>query len=217
MSNDNQIQQDVLAELKWEPSVTAAHIGVTAKNGVVTLSGHVENYMSKYAAERAARRVQGVNAVAEEIEVHLPSDNRKTDDEIAAAVLARLAWNVMIPRNAIKVKVEKGFVTLTGEVEWHYQQEAAKLDVQHLHGVTGVANNVTLLAQTVDVGEISMDIQRALKRSWYTRPDSISVTANKGRVKLTGVVHSPHARYVATEAAWSAPGATSVENDLVIN
>jgi osmotically-inducible protein OsmY len=217
MSNDNQLQQDVLAELKWEPSVTAAHIGVTAKNGVVTLSGHVENYMSKYAAERAARRVQGVNGVAEEIEVHLPFDNKKTDDEIAAAVLERLAWNVMIPRNAIKVKVEKGFVTLTGEVEWHYQQEAAKNDVQHLHGVVGVANNVTLMEQVVNVGEISTDIQRALKRSWYTRPDSISVTANKGKVKLTGFVHSPHARYIATEAAWSAPGATSVENDLVIN
>ena len=117
MSNDSQLQQDVLAELKWEPSVTSAHIGVTAKNGVVTLSGHVENYMSKYAAERAARRVQGVNGVAEEIEVRLPSDNRKTDDQIAAAVLDRLAWNVMIPRNSVKVKVEKGFVTLTGEVE----------------------------------------------------------------------------------------------------
>ena len=165
MSSDNQIQQDVLAELKWEPSVASTHIGVTAENGIVTLSGHVDNYMSKHAAERAARRVKGVNGVAEEIEVHLPSDNRKTDDEIAAAVVHRLAWNVMIPRNAIKVKVEKGFVTLTGEVEWHYQQEAAKHDVQHLHGVTGVANKVILTAQAVDVGEISTDIKRALKRS----------------------------------------------------
>lgn len=217
MSNDNQLQHDVLAELKWEPSVTAAHIGVAAKDGVVTLSGHVENYMSKYAAERAARRVQGVRGVAEEIEVHLPSDNRKTDDEIAKAVLDRLAWNVMIPRNAIKVKVERGFVTLSGEVEWHYQQEAAMHDVQHLHGVVGVANDVTLMAQAVNVAEISTDIQHALKRSWYTRPDSISVTANHGKVKLTGFVHSPYARFVASEAAWNARGATSVENDLVIN
>jgi osmotically-inducible protein OsmY len=217
MLNDSQIQQDVLDELTWEPSVTAAHIGVTAKNGVVTLSGHVENYASKYAAERAARRVQGVQGVAEEIEVHLSSDNRKSDDEIAAAVLDRLAWNVLIPRDSIKVRVEKGFVTLTGEVEWHYQQEAAKLDVQHLHGVVGVANNVTIKAPAVNVGEIGADIQRALKRSWYTRPDSISVSANKGRVKLTGFVHSPHARHVASEAAWNARGATSVENDLVIN
>jgi osmotically-inducible protein OsmY len=217
MSNDNQIQQDVLAELKWESSVAAAHIDVTAKNGVVTLSGHVENYMSKYAAERAARRVQGVQGVAEEIEVHLPYESKKTDDEIAAAVLDRLAWNVTIPRNAIKVKVEKGFVTLTGEVEWCYQQEAAQLDVQHLHGVVGVANNVTIMTQAVNVGEISADIQHPLKRSWYTRPDSISVTASHVKVKLTGFVHSPHARYVATEAAWNAIGATSVENDLVIN
>ncbi len=216
MFNDSQLQTDVLAELKWEPSVTSAHIGVTAKNGVVTLSGHVENYMSKYAAERAARRVQGVNGVAEEIEVHLPSDNRKSDDEIAATVLDRLAWNVMIPRNAVKVKVEKGFVTLTGEVEWHYQQDAAKLEVQHLHGVVGVANNVTLKPR-VNTDDISANIKLALKRSWYTRPDSISVTANSGRVKLSGVVHSPHARYVAAETAWNSRGTTSVENDLVIN
>lgn len=215
MFNDNQLQQDVLAELKWEPSVTAAHIGVTAKNGVVTLSGHVDNYMSKYAAERAARRVQGVNGVAEEIEVHLPYDNKKTDDEIAAAVLDRLAWNVMIPRNAIKVKVEKGFVTLTGEVEWHYQQQAANLDVQHLHGVVGVANNVTLKPERA-AEDISANIKAALKRSWYTRPDSIRVTDNFGKVKLSGVVHSPHARYVAAETAWNAPGTMSVENDLVV-
>lgn len=217
MSNDQQIQQDVLAELKWEPSVTAAHIGVAAKNGVVTLSGHVENYMTKNAAERAARRVQGVRGVAEEIEVRLPFDDGKTDGEIAAAVLDRLSWNVMIPRNAIKVRVEKGFVTLTGEVEWRYQQEAAKLDVQRLHGVVGVANNVTIMARAVNVGEISADIQRALKRSWSTRPDAISVTANHGRVRLTGFVHSPHARCLATETAWNAPGATAVENELVIS
>ena len=216
MFNDLQLQQNVMAELKWEPSVASAHIGVTAKNGVVTLSGHVENYMSKYAAERAARRVQGVNGVAEEIEVHLPSDNRKSDDEIAGAVLDRLAWNVMIPRNAIKVKVEKGFVTLTGEVEWHYQQEAAKLDVQHLHGVIGVANHVTL-KQSSAAADISANIKTALKRSWYTRPDSISVTDTFGKVKLSGVVHSPHARFVAAETAWNAPGTMSVENDLVIN
>ena len=216
MSNDLQIQQDVLAELKWEPSVTGAHIGVAAKNGVVTLSGHVENYMTKRAAERAARRVQGVKGVTGEIEVRLPFDDGKTDGEIAAAVLDRLSWNVMIPRNAIKVKVEKGFVTLTGEVEWRYQREAARLDVQQLYGVVGVANDVTIMARAVNVGEIGADIQRALKRSWSTRPDAISVTADRGKVKLTGFVHSPHARRVATEAAWNAPGATAVENDLVI-
>jgi osmotically-inducible protein OsmY len=217
MSNDQQIQQDVLAELKWEPSVTAAHIGVAAKNGVVTLSGHVENYMTKHAAERAARRVQGVRGVAEEIEVRLPFDDGKTDGEIAAAVLDRLSWNVMIPRNAIKVKVEKGFVTLTGEVEWRYQQEAAKLDVQQLYGVVGVANDITIMARAVNVGEIGAEIQRALKRSWSTRPDAISVTADRGKVKLTGFVHSPHARRLATETAWNAPGATAVENELVIS
>ena len=216
MSQDNQLQRDVLAELQWEPSVTAAHIGVTAKDGVVTLSGHVENFMNKYAAERAARRVQGVKAVAEEIEVKLPSDRTRTDDQIAAAILERLAWNVSVPMGAIQVKVEKGLVTLSGEVEWHYQKEAAELDVQHLHGVMGLINTITMKPQ-VDVKSIGDDIKIALKRSWYTRPDSILVSAAAGKVKLSGIVHSPHARYVAGATAWNAPGTTSVENDLTIN
>ena len=216
MSQDSQLQQDVLAELKWEPSVTAAHIGVTAKNGVVTLSGHVENFMNKYAAERAARRVQGVMAVAEEIVVQLPFDKKRTDEQIAAAIVDRLAWNVSVPLGAVAVTVEKGLVTLSGEVHWHYQKEAAELDVQHLYGVTGVINMITIKPQ-VDVKTIGEDIKSALKRSWYTRPDSISVTALSGKVKLSGVVHSPHARYIAGATAWNAPGTTSVENDLTIN
>ncbi len=216
MSQDNQIQRDVLAELKWEPSVAAAHIGVAAQDGVVTLSGQVENFMNKYAAERAARRVQGVKAVAEEIEVRLPKDRRRTDEQIAAAIVERLAWNVAVPQGAIQVKVEKGLVTLSGEVEWHYQKEAAELDVQHLHGVMGLINTITMRPQ-VDVKSIGDDIKIALKRSWYTRPDSILVSAAAGKVKLSGIVHSPHARYVAGATAWNAPGTTSVENDLTIN
>jgi osmotically-inducible protein OsmY len=213
--NDDKLQKDVLAELKWEPLVSAAHIGVTAKNGVVTLSGHVDNYMSKHAAERAASRVQGVNGVAEEIKVELPYESKRSDDEIAAAVLDRLAWNVMLPCDAIKVKVEAAYVTLTGEVEWHYQKEAATHDAQRLHGVIGVTNTVKI-KDRVDTAGISEDIKLALKRSWYTRPDSISVAAEGGKVKLTGAVHSPHARYVAGESAWNAVGTTAVENDLVI-
>ncbi|MEO7026187.1 MAG: BON domain-containing protein, partial [Caulobacteraceae bacterium] len=116
---------------------------------------------------------------------------------------------------SVKVKVERGFVTLTGHVEWHYQLQAASLDIQHLHGVLGLANLITLKPQ-VNVADISAGIKQALTRSWYTRPDTISVTADAGRVKLTGIVHSPHARFVAGETAWNARGATWVENDLVI-
>ncbi len=215
MQNDSQLQQDVLAELKWEPSVTAAHIGVMAKNGVVTLTGHVDNFWSKHEAEKAARRVQGVKAVAEEIEVQLPYDHKRTDEEIAAAVLNRLAWNVSIPTDAIKVMVEHGVVTLSGEIDWHFQKDIAETEVRHLSGVVGVMNRISL-RKRVNTADISADIKSALKRSWYTRPDSISVNADGGKVTLTGVVHSPHARQVATATAWGAPGATSVVNNLTI-
>ena len=119
MSNDSQLQQAVLAELNWEPSITAAHIGVTAEDGVVTLTGHVDTFIQKHSAEQAAGRVKGVKGVAEEIEVQLPFDKKRTDDEIAAAAIDRLEWDVSIPPDVIKVKVEKGWVTLTGEVNWH--------------------------------------------------------------------------------------------------
>ncbi len=214
MFHDSELQKSVLEELSWEPSVTAAHIGVTAKAGVVTLSGHVDSFANKYAAERAARRVKGVLAVAEEIEVHLPSDAKRSDDEIAAAAIERLAWDVSIPRDAVKVKVEKGFVTLTGEVLSFYQREAAQQDVRRLFGVTSVANLIAIKARP-DAISISEDIAQALHRSWFD-PRTVKVSAEGGRVRLTGTVHSPYERRVATATAWAAPGATSVENDLAI-
>ncbi len=125
MTNDSQLQMSVTEELSWEPSIQAAHIGVAANNGVVTLSGHVDTYMEKSAAENAARRVKGVKAVAEEIEVKLAIGVKRTDEEIAAAALNRLEWDVEVPNDVIRIKVEKGWVTLTGEVDWHFQKEAA--------------------------------------------------------------------------------------------
>jgi osmotically-inducible protein OsmY len=216
MSNDTELQNLVLEELKWEPSVTAAHIGVAARDGVVTLSGHVDSFMNRLGAERAARRVQGVRAVVEELQVQLPSDTRRTDEQIATAVLDRLAWNVSVPRDAIQVTVERGHVTLRGRVQWHFQKEAAAREVLELYGVTGVTNEIALQGGP-DTTSISDDIRSALKRSWYTRPDSITVTATAGKVKLSGVVHSPHARSVAASIAWNAPGALAVENDMTIN
>jgi osmotically-inducible protein OsmY len=214
MSADRELQKSVLEELSWEPSVTAAHIGVTAKDGVVALTGHVENYMEKFAAERAAGRVKGVKAVAEEIEVRLPIDTIRSDEEIAAAALNRLAWSVSVPQDSVKVRVEKGWVTLTGEVEWHYQKDAAEHDVRGLHGVVGVSNQTTIRAR-VDAIHIRDDIVHALHRSWAFDP-AISVVATGGRVKLSGTVRTPYDRRVAGATAWAAPGATVVENDIIV-
>ncbi len=215
MSHDSQLQQAVLAEFVWEPSVTAAHIGVTANAGVVTLTGHVESFAQKLAAETAARRVKGVKAVVEEIEVRLPFDTQRGDEEIAAAILERLMWNVSVPRDSIKATVEKGWVTLTGQVDWHYEKDAAEQDVRRLHGVTGVTNQATIKPR-VSTSNISDDITHALHRAWFLFPDDIKVRVKGGKVRLTGTVHSPHDRQVAASTAWSAPGTTAVENDLVV-
>jgi osmotically-inducible protein OsmY len=215
MSQDSKLQQAVLEELSWEPSVTAAHIGVSANAGVVTLTGHVDNYAAKAAAENAVRRVKGVRAVAEEMEVHLPMDTRRDDAAIAAAAIERLAWNVSVPRDAITVSVEKGWVALSGEVDWWYQKDAAEQDVRRLWGVVGVSNQVTIKAR-VDTAGLSDDITHALHRSWFFDPNTVKVTAKGGRVKLTGTVRSWQERQTAASTAWAAPGAISVENDLAV-
>ena len=215
MSDDSQLQQAVMTELRWEPSVVAAHIGVTAKAGVVTLSGHVESYAAKHAAETAARRVKGVMAVAEEIAVRLAPDVSRGDDAIAEAVLDRLSWDVSIPRDAVTVRVEKGWVTLMGEVDHWFQKDAADQDVRRLWGVVGISNQVTI-KPTVDAALVSDDIMHALHRSWFFDPNTIDVHTNGGTIRLSGTAHSPHDRQVAAEVAWSAPGATAVENDIAI-
>ena len=215
MSEDRELQQAVLAEFDWEPSVTAAHVGVIANAGVVTLSGHVDSYADKLAAETAARRVKGVKALAEEIEVRLPFDARRTDDEIAAAAIERMAWNVTIPRDSITVKVESGWVTLIGQVDLWYQKIAAEQEIRPLMGVTGVSNQATVKPH-IDATHLREDIVLALQRSWFTHPERIHVAAEGGHVWLTGTVHSFHERQVAGTTAWSAPGATMVENDLAV-
>jgi osmotically-inducible protein OsmY len=215
MSQDNELQQAILAELNWEPSVTAAHIGVTTKDGVATLTGHVESFAEKYAAADAARRVRGVHAIAEEIEVRLPSDRRRDDADIAAAAVDRLAWDVSIPRDAITVTVENGWLTLNGQVDRHYQREAAEQDVRRLSGVVGVSNQTTI-RPAVNVAVLSDDIMHALHRSWLFDPKTISVSAQGGKVRLTGTVHSLAERNEALATAWAAPGTTAVMNELAI-
>ena len=215
MSNDNQLQQAVQAELRWEPSVTAAHIGVTAHGGVVTLTGHVETYPEKHAAEMAATRVKGVKAVAEELEVRLPFETKRSDEAIAGAAIERLSWDVSIPKDAVHVKVEKGWVTLSGQVDYYYQKNAPEQDIRRLIGVIGVSNQITI-APKANAGDISDDIMHALHRSWFFDPQTIQVSAIGGHVKLTGTASSAHDKEVAASTAWMAPGVTSVQNELAV-
>ncbi len=215
MSQDNHLQQSVLAELRWEPSVTAAHIGVTAKDGVVALTGHVGSFVEKHAAESAARRVKGVKAVAEEIEVRLPFDIKRGDEESAEASMVRRSWDVSVPHDSVQTQIENGWLSLSGEVDWHYQKEAAEQAVRGLFGVVGVTNAISI-RPSINTRNLSDDITHALHRSWFFDPKTITVTANGGKIRLTGTVHTSHDRQIAADTAWAAPGATSVENDIAI-
>jgi osmotically-inducible protein OsmY len=215
MSDDKVLKQAVLDELQWDPSVNAAHIGVTVHNGIVTLTGHVESYAEKAAAEKAARKVFDVKGIAEEIEVRLPFSVKHDDEDIAAAAIDRLKWNSTIPLDAVKVKVEKGWVTLTGEVDWHYQQSAAISDVRGLWGVVGVSDE-TSVKQKPSSANIRDKILVALNRSWFD-PATIDVSAQGGKVKLTGHVRSLYERDEADAAAWASPGTTFVENAISVS
>ena len=213
--SDLQLRQDVLDELEFEPSVNAAHIGVAANKGVVTLSGFVTSYAEKAAAERATRRVKGVKAIAEEIEVRLPSHTKRADDEIAARAVDILKWQVGLPADRIKVKVEKGGVTLTGEVDWQFQRTDAEYAVHKLTGVTHVANQIRV-ASAVHASEIREKIQKALQRSAEVEASRITVQTEGGRVVLSGKVRAWYERDIAERAAWSAPGVTEVQDQLTI-
>jgi osmotically-inducible protein OsmY len=215
MPSDTDLQKAVHDELDWEPGVTAAHIGVTARDGVITLTGHVNSYAGKHAAELAAGRVKGVQAVAEEIEIRFPYNPATSDEAIAAAVLERLAWNAAIPPQSVKVHVEKGWVTLSGEVANWFQRNAAEQDIRPLKGITGVTDHITLNA-AVDTTYISDSIEHALHRSWFFDPKEVSVTNEGGHIRLTGRVHSTYERGLAASTAWAAPGAKSVVNDIVV-
>jgi osmotically-inducible protein OsmY len=215
MSDDRKLQEAVLAELGWEPSVVAAHIGVAANAGVVSLTGHVESFVQKHAAEAAARRVKGVVAVADDLDVRLPFENQRSDTDIAAAAVERLAWDTSVPRDAVQVLAVDGWITLTGKVGWHFQKDAAEQDVRPLLGVVGLSNQITI-APSVNAANISDDIMHALHRSWFFDPQTIQVSAHGGGIRLTGTVQSWRDRQVAAETAWAAPGATSVENDIIV-
>jgi osmotically-inducible protein OsmY len=215
MTTDHQLQQEVLDELEFEPSVNAAHIGVSANAGVITLTGFVSSYGEKLAAERAVRRVKGVKAIAEEIEVRLPSDKRIADDEIAGRAVDILKWRVGLPGSKIGVKVEKGVVTLTGDVEWRFQKSEAEAVVHNLSGVAGVANLIRVNSP-VPVLEVKEKIQKALYRSAEVDASRITVHTDGKKVVLGGKVHAWYERDIAERAAWSAPGVTEVQDHIQI-
>ena len=215
MNDDLQLQQRVLDELEFEPSVAAAHIGVSARQGVVTLTGHVGSYSEKYAAERATRRVKGVKAVAMELDVRLAEDRKIADDEVADRAVRILGWDVSVPADKVTVRVEHGMVSLGGEVEWQFQRSAAEHDVRKLSGVRAVINNITLAPQ-VQAEDVHAKIRAALERNAEIEADNIVVGVTGGKVTLTGRVGDWTEREEIVRAAWAAPGVTEVYDELVV-
>ncbi len=213
--DDISLRQDVLDELEFEPSLDAAHIGVAVEKGVVTLTGHVTSYAQKIAAEKAVQRVQGVRGVAEELQVRYPNDKKVADDEVAQRALAIIAWDATVPDDQVRVKVEKGWVTLSGEVGWQYQRASAEQAVRKLSGVRGVTNLLTVRPQ-IEASDIRRHIEGALKRSAEVEAEGIRIDVEGGKVKLSGKVQNWHERNVVERAAWAVPGVHSVDDRLVI-
>lgn len=215
MTAELELQQRVVDGLTFDPSVNAAHIGISVRGGVVTLSGHVDSYAEKLAAARAVLRVKGVTAVAQDLEVHLPADKKTSDDEIAQRVLRILAWDVLVPERAITVKVEHGIVTLEGVVDLGYQRTEAEADVRRLSGVKGVVNllNVRPRPHADDVRE---KILSAFERSAELEAKRITVEVLGPKVVLHGSVTRWTERQEAERAVWSIPGVTAVENHIAI-
>jgi len=213
---DKTLRQNIIDELDFEPAVNAAHIGVAVEDGVVSLSGHVGTYAEKLAAEKAAKRVKGVRALAEGLKVRFASDKKTNDDEIAHRALTILQWSAVVPPNSVMVKVQDGWVTLNGEVAWQHQRAAAENLVRRLSGIHGVLNSITLKEQ-VQPTDVRHKIESALRRSAEIQAQQIRVSVEDGRaVALEGDVHDWEERDAVERAAWSVPGVTRVIDRLRI-
>lgn len=215
MKSDSELQEDVMSELEWEPSVEHADIGVSVHDGVVTLNGFVKSYAEKQAAERAAQRVSGVKAIAEEIKVRYPSDTKNADHEIAKRILDLFSWSALIPDDKIGVKVENGWVTLTGTVDWQFQSMEAKKAAGKISGVVGITNRVQV-RQRPTTSDIHRRIEAAFDRQADLDAAAVTVALDGGKVTLGGRVKAWHERQVAERAAWAAPGVTAVEDHIIV-
>jgi osmotically-inducible protein OsmY len=215
MRSDAQLRSDIVAELTWDPAITATDVGVIVKDGVVTLTGHPSSHAEKHAIERAAQRVKGVKALAIEMPVKLASDYTRTDADIAMAVERAIEWNVLVPDDKIHPMVENGWVTLNGEVEWDYQRRAAEGAVRDLLGVTGVTNRVVVKPKFT-AADVEKKIREALERQADREAERIKIEVNGAHVTLSGKVHTWAERKAAQGAAWSAPGVANVINNLLV-
>jgi osmotically-inducible protein OsmY len=213
--NDKLLRQEIIDELDFDPTIEAAHIGVAVDDGVVTLTGHVKSYAEKIAAERAVKRVKGVKGIAEEIEVRYAGEKKTADDQIARRALDILAWDTTIPDDKVQVKVQNGWVTLSGDVDWQYQKDSAQRAVRRLSGVIGISNMIAV-KPNVTAMDVKLKIESAIKRSAELDAQSIRVSTSGSKVTLEGRVKDWHERDLAEKTAWAVPGVTAVEDRIVV-